>query len=259
MTERHPKVFFARSVLILGLLWAAVPACASARQQDATPDPWDIRLEFGLNGASGNATFTILRGGFSAKRVETDQFELEFASVVRYGKNDEKVIADDARASVKFDWHPEDRFTPFLFVDARRDKIRRIDFQSSGGAGAKLTILSSQASEVSASLAAIYDYQNFALAPSSPEEESDWVARWSSRLAGERRFGNGAQLDHTLFYQPAMADFGDYVIEATTSLSTSLLGSLSLAVEHVYLRDSRPPPGAERNDQKYSVLFRLVL
>lgn len=244
-------VLTAASVLVL-----SHPAAA---QEAPAPNLWDVRLEFGLNGASGNSSFTILRGGFSAKRVQTDLFELDLSAVIRYGRNDETVIADDKKGSIKFDWHPQDVFSPFVFVDAAQDAIRRLDFKSTGGFGAKWRTYQTEASELSLSLAGIYDYQNFAVVEGSGSAESEGQFRWSLRLKGEKAFGNGASFEHVTFYQPVYDSFSDYVIEITNSISTSLLGDLSLAVEHLYLRDSAPPPGATPDDQKYSVLFRLAL
>lgn len=224
----------------------------------AAPNIWDVRFEFGLNGASGNSSFTILRGGFVAKRVRTDEYEMDFSTVVRYGRNEEKVIADDAKASIKFDWHPQATWSPFVFVDAARDEIRRLDFQADGGAGVKWTAIATDEGDLSLSGAAIFDYQNFDLPEGSTEAGSESLVRGSFRLKGERTFGNNATYEHVSFYQPAVEQFDDYVVEITNSLSTTVVGNLSMALEHLYLRDSRPPPGAEKNDQRYSVLLRLA-
>jgi hypothetical protein len=48
------------------------------------------------------------------------------------------------------------------------------------------------------------------------------------------------------------------VATATTSVSTSLLGDLTLAVEHEYLHDATPPPDIEHGDHRMSVVFRYV-
>ena len=45
----------------------------------------------------------------------------------------------------------------------------------------------------------------------------------------------------------------------SSSLSTRLTEALSLVIEHEYLHDATPPPGVARDDQRFSVLFRLEL
>ena len=248
-----------RLLLYTAVGGALVGVCPTPSSAQAPPAKyWQSQLEFGLNGASGNSSFTILRGGFTATRVKTDEYELDFRTLVRYGKNEEKVIADDARASIKFDWRPQERFSPFIFIDAARDRIRRLDFQADGGGGVKWTVTEDERTELSLSWAGIFDYQNFDLPEGSVEDGSEFLGRSSFRLKGERKIGERAAFEHVSFYQPAFSDMGDYVVEVTNSLSSTVLGNLSMVLEHAYLRDSRPPPGAEPDDQKYSVIFRLA-
>jgi hypothetical protein len=225
----------------------------------AGQEPWESRLEFGFNGASGNSSFSILRAGGATKHTRTNLFELELSMVVRYGKSNEDVSANDAEVSLKFDWRPEARISPFAFVDASRDEIRRLDFRADGGFGAKWTFTQGERSSASLSGAGIFDHQNVAPSEDAGAATSETKLRWSFRLKGERRFASGATFEHVTFYQPVWDEFGDYVLEITNTLSTSLRESLSLAVEHVYLRDAVPPPGAARDDQKYSVLLRLAI
>lgn len=243
--------------LTLLLLSSALSTATLAAQE--APDPWELALEFGLNGASGNSSFTVLRAGAQASRIQTDEYELDFSAVFRYGTNDDKVIANDAKASVKFDWHPEALLSPFVFVDAARDKVRRLDFQANGGVGVKWAFLTRRRGSASLSLASLFDYQNFDVQPGSGDAVSEGLVRWSLRFKADRTLGEGTELEHVTFFQPVVDDFGDYVVEITNSLSTEILDNLSLAVEHLYLRDSFPPPGASRDDQKFSVLFRLGL
>jgi len=239
----------------LSLLLLSLPLAA----QEESDDRWDLALEFGLNGASGNSSFTVLRGGFSASHTRTSIYELDFSAVVRYGTNEDEVIANDAKATLSFDWRPEASLVPFVFVDAARDVIRRLDFRSNGGVGAKWAFLRGEEGTASLSLATLFDYQNFDQAPGSTDPESETLMRWSLRFKADRTLGEGTELEHVTFFQPVVDDFGDYQVEITNTLSTSLLKNLSLAVEHIYLRDEIPPPGASKDDQKFSVLFRLGL
>ncbi len=84
----------------LGLSLVALP-CALAAQD--VPDRWNVLVELGFNGASGNSSFGILRTGAKAKYLQTDHAEFEATALLRYGSNDEKVIADDAKATLKLD------------------------------------------------------------------------------------------------------------------------------------------------------------
>lgn len=229
-----------------------------ARAQEP-PDPWNVSLQFGLNGASGNSSFTVLRAGFEVVRDQAERYELELAAVARYGTNENEVIANDAKAALKFDWRPRARISPFVFVDVARDEIRRLDFQMDGGVGAKWTFVRRDRGQASFSLATLVDYQNFDVTPGSGGPESESLARWSLRFKGDRTLGEGTELEHVTFWQPVVDRVNDYVLEVTNTLSTHLLENLTLALEHLYLRDSVPPPGASRDDQRFSVVFQLAL
>ena len=90
----------------------AAIACLSAHHpaaaQQANQKSWRTQLEFGMTGASGNSSFSILRGGISIKRLQTETFELETTALVRHGRNDSKTIADDGSLTLKFDYKPEE-------------------------------------------------------------------------------------------------------------------------------------------------------
>ncbi|GMV08016.1 MAG: hypothetical protein AMXMBFR53_42910 [Gemmatimonadota bacterium] len=240
------------------------PACLAALALLAVPlgaqeapDRWSIQAELGFNGSGGNSSYSVLRTGLKAKHLRTDVAEFEASFLVRYGKNDEKVIADDARASVKLDLWPQQRFSPFFFADLGRDKIRKLDGRFSGGAGGKWAVWTDASGTASVSVAGLYDYQNFLVATGSAGLESESLARWSFRTKVERKLG-AASLEQVALFQPVWDDGSDFVLDVTHSLSTQVLGNLSLTVEHQYLRDSTPPPGVGKDDQRFAVLLKLT-
>ena len=242
---------------VLALIAVLLCAASLAAQEEA--DTWRTQLELGLNGASGNSSFSVLRTGGSVKYLLTDVAEFELSTLFRYGKNESKVISNDLRGSAKFDWHPQSDFSPFLYVAARRDPIRRIDAKIDGGLGAKWTFLRRTKTKISLSTAGILDYENFRLDAGSTDAESEGVFRVSVRLKFDHEFGSGATFGHVTFWQPEAANFGDYNIEMTTSVSTKLLSKLALALEHEYLHDEVPPTGVKPNDQKFSAVLRVIL
>lgn len=243
-----------RILLALALsVFFATPSFAQT-----TPDPWDVRLELGFNGAAGNSSFAILRTGASAKHIADNRYSLDFSTVVRYGRSHGEVIANDAAASVKVDWRPRSRLSPFLFVDALRDEVRRLDFQTNGGVGARWTLLDGSRRELAVSLAALWDYQAFASSGQAQDPSSESRGRWSVSSKASRKIG-GVSVENRAVFQPVWDDFHDYVVQVTTKLSTKLLEDLSLAMEHLYLHDEVPPPGAGPDDQKFSILFQFAL
>lgn len=245
-----------RAVIACAATAALVPLGSAAQQPRGS---WRSRIELGFNGSSGNSSFAVLRTGGSVTRLSTEIYEFELSALIRYGKNEDRVIANDQRGTVKFDWRPDDDFSPFTFVSASRDRIRRIDLKVNGGVGAKWTFFRRQRSKVSWSLAAVLDHENLRLEPGDTTRESRSVVRWSGRLKVDHEFGERATFQHITFWQPEVADFGDYIIEMSNSLSSPLAGRISLVVEHEYVHDHVPPPGVGPNDQKFSVVLRMSL
>ena len=222
-------------------------------------DSWRTQLELGFNGSSGNSSFSVLRTGGSLKYLRTDVAEFEFSALVRYGESEGKVISNDMRSTLKFDWRPQSDFSPFVFVSARRDEIRKLDSKIDGGVGAKWTVLRREKSKISLSGAGLLEYENYQLAAGSTDPESEGVFRISGRLKFDHTFESGARIQHTTFWKPEASDFGDFNIEMTNSVSTQLLSNLALALEHEYLHDEVPPPGVKQNDQKFSAVLRVIL
>lgn len=261
LPTRPAPVLFRCSALAL-LLATAQPAHAQAAPPgvQAPPDNWNVQLELGFNGASGNSSFSILRTGARVKHLRTDVTEMEMSTLVRFGKSDGKVIANDQRLSLKLDVWPQDTWSPFVFADASRDIIRKLDFRSNGGAGVKYTFWrSGKNDDASVSGALIWDYQNFRVAPGSTDAQDESLARWSFRTKGTKTLGTTTTIENTTFWQPVWNHSMDYVLTVTTSLSTKVLSNVSLSVEHEYLHDSVPPPDVRPDDQKFSVLFKLAL
>ncbi|MDH5589615.1 MAG: DUF481 domain-containing protein [Gemmatimonadota bacterium] len=235
------------------------PEALHAQAAPDTTDTWETHVELGFNGASGNSQFAILRTGGGARYLRTDQAQIEATAVFRYGRSDGNVIANDMRAQIKMDLQPGDAFSPFVFADMTRDQIRRLDLRASMGAGAQFRLWQNAAGGASFSAATLFDYQNITVDPTSTDPGSEGAARWSGRVRFDHKFPNGTSLKHQTHYQPVWDSPSDYLVEVTSGIATQVLGSVSLAVEHEFTRDSTPPTGILPNDQKFSVIFRMTL
>jgi len=246
--------------LALCLCVACGVAYAAPGTAQDTPNLWSSNLEFGYTGANGNTSFSILSAAASLSRVQQERFELELSGRFRWGKNDDEVIANDVQATTKFDWQPQATISPFLFATGSRDVIRNLDGRLLAGGGAKWTFwLPSPETKMSASLAAVVDHENYRLEAGSPGPETITVARWSGRVKFDHSFGSGAAFQHITFWQPQMSGFSDYLVDISNSLSTRLLSNLSLVINHSFIHDEVPPPGAEKDDQRLAVVLRVSL
>lgn len=223
-------------------------------------DLWSSTLEFGFTGASGNSSFGILTAGTSLNRLDQERLEFDISLRVRWGRSGDRVIANDQAATLKFDWLPLAEWSPFLYANASADEIRSVDSRFVGGGGLKWTLWRRDTdTKFSISGATLLDYEVFEIPDDIGEDETSNVVRFSGRVKFDYAFGSGARLQHITFWQPRLSDFGDYVIDMSNSLSTPIASNLSLVIDHSYIHDEIPPPGASPDDQRLSVVLRVSL
>lgn len=212
------------------------------------PDRWKSQLEFGFNGSRGNTDLITLSTGFSIERREKDSFELEWSTSYRYGESENQVVARHLQSSISFDLFPTGNWSPFLYVAAERDRFKRIDLRTDGGAGAKYTLARGEATSASLSLALLHTYENFTATGTDPEPDIRNHARWSLRARASRRMNEGWQVENTTFYKPVHNALGDYDIDSTTKLSAILNTRLALTLSYKYRLDSTPAEGVGGED-----------
>ena len=259
-TRLHLRRFTQRTVILPILTIGAAFVHADEVRAQGAPDLWRSNVEFGFTGASGNTSFSILTAAASLTRLQQELYELDVSGRLRWGRSDGETIANDMQGTVKFDWHPQAIFSPFVFGTASRDVIRNVDARILAGGGAKWTFLQQpEATKMSVSLALVIDHENYDLEPGSTAEEVINVGRLSWRAKFDHEFESGATFQHITFWQPRVSDFGDYIVDVSNSLSTRLLSNLSLVITHSYLHEEIPPPGAFRDDQRLGVVLRVSL
>lgn len=224
------------------------------------PSLWHPTLELGFTGASGNTSFSVLSTAASLTRLHRERFEFELSGKFRWGKSDGEVIANDVQATIKVDWVPNGEWSPFLYATASRDVIRNLDSRLVAGGGTKWTFFQpSDNTKMSISAAAVVDYENYLLPVGSTDPETVYAGRWSARVKFDHEFGSGTTFQHVSFLQPRMTNFGDYLVDVSNSLSTTLVSNISLVIHHSYIHDEVPPPGTVQNDQRLSVVLRMSL
>ncbi len=222
-------------------------------QANADSERWKVSAEFSFTDQSGNKVLRLLTGGLKVTHLQEDDFELDSTIRTRYGKSEGELVAFSHTASLAFDFRPRDLWSPFVFADATRDELKRLDVRLSSGAGMKRTLYRNGSDEASISLATLYSFEQIS-AP-DPEEGSDRLAaerahhaRWSMR--GRFRYGlrENVTLNHMTFYQPVWDEMANYLLRSDTGLKVLLTERLALSVEYQIQRESRPPTDVAPND-----------
>lgn len=212
-----------------------------------------MSAELSYTDQSGNRQLRVLTGGINVSHLQKDAFRLDGSVQSRYGESENEVVARNHYASLAFDLHPEDTWSPFLFADAERDPFKRLDARASGGAGAKYTIFREEngTSRADASLALLYSYENRAAAGTEPAPSDRHLARWSLRVRGNRQLTPGIELSHVSFVQPAWGQLADYLLRSETGAKILLMERLALSVEYQLNRNARPLEGVEPDDRLF--------
>lgn len=236
----------ALALLVFAGLVHALPLSA----QEAEPERWQATAELSYTDQSGNRDLRLLTGGFDISHLQKDRFRLDASLQTRYGESEGKTVARRHYGSLAFDLDPENRWSPFLFADAERDRFKRLAARVSGGAGAKYTLYRNRPakSEASVSLALLASREEFFAPPSGVNPPSRTTARWSLRARGKRQLREGFDVHHTTFVQPVYDHLADYLLRSETGAKLLLDERLAFAVEYQVDRNARPPAGVRPND-----------
>jgi hypothetical protein len=248
-----------RSLLFLAVIPALGLAASPAPAQD---DARRFRFETEL-GASlffGNTEQVTFTNRSQASRADS-VMEVALGWNVTYGEaTDESGDTFVNRRSWitmgSLDFRPHSRLTPFLFGSLEASLQKRIDRRFSGGAGAKLTFVRSDASLLDLSAAILAERTRPRADPPVPPELQ---ARWSVRSRARRSFDEDRlALAAEALYVPAFDDPSDFTFRGATSLSFALSSVVSLKFSFVDEYDSGAKGRGARTNNDGQLLFSIL-
>jgi len=251
-----------RSPLAVAASTLLITRAAMAQSAPASPPTgWAIGAEAGLNAARGNSSYTTLSTGVRFSHLDKKQFEFEASGGITYSESNNKVMARRILGGLKGDLHPQATWSPFVFATAERDRIRRLDLLTNGGAGAKWTYYRNPRGAASMSAAGVYTYKSItpsATPPATPgSEPRQSTARLSLRPKLVQKYASGLSVEQISFWQPVLGNVHDYTVEANSRLGFAVTKTQSIFAQHIYRLDSRPPVGVKREDQLMLVGLKI--
>ncbi len=214
---------------------AALPAAA----QDAPPSPWKRAFEAQGSLFVGNNPQTIVT---TRSRLTYGDSAIEAGADVRftYGEASRDGRAEVAQrrwlAALNLDLRPYSAISPFFLGTFESSFERRIQERYSGGAGAKFTILRTDDSEVSLSLALLGE-RSVQLTAGDVLVQ-DRLARYSSRFRARHKFNERVTLSHESFYQPEVAALDAYLFRSASSVGLKMTEILRLQLTYSDSYDS---------------------
>ena len=238
---------------VVALFAAAVPLCAQDAEEE--PDLWRLLVDATYSGSAGNQTLSFFDGGVRVTRLEPQAVELELNARGRTGTDDGVRVAESYTMSLKADAMPEARVSPFVFGSAERDRFKLLDLRTNAGGGVKYTFLRAEDTEVSLSLAALHNREDFRIADAPVQTDG----RLSLRFKGAHELRDGVRVESVSFYQPVWDVFDDYQMQSENIIAVQVFSLLAVTASYVYQRDSTPPPDVEPNDHHVKLGIQLQL
>ncbi len=127
-----------------------------------------------------------------------------------------------------------------------RDPFRRLALRSNTGSGVTHTLYREKTGELAVSAAALYSHEGFTVI-TQPDRND---ARWSIQTRGHQRIGATMKIENAASFKPVWDHGNDYNIQSLTKVSSKITQRLAMTLSHEYLKDSTPPDGVKREDQR---------
>lgn len=235
------------------VLATAAPLCAQEPVEE--PDLWRVLLDATYSGSAGNQTLSFFDGGARVTRLEPQVVELELNARARTGSDDGERVAESYTMALKADAFPESTVSPFVFGSAERDRFKLLDLRTNAGAGVKYTFLRAEDTEVSLSLAALHNREDFRIADAPVQSDG----RFSLRFKAAHELREGVRVETVSFYQPVWDVFDDYLMQSENIVAVQLFSALAMTASYVYQRDSTPPLDVEPDDHHVKLGVQLQL
>jgi hypothetical protein len=245
------------SLLAFPLLWAS-PVLA---QEDAPPPPtWSLESEIGASVFFGATDQTTVAVGIGLDQ-KSSRFQLENDLSYLYGEASDEVgetFVNKRSWSLgsNLDYRGFSWVNPYVFAGALSSLEKAIEIRYKGGAGAKLTVLDSEASRLSFALAALAERT---VERSSENGDSEILARWAGEFHLHRGFSGGrTALEAKANYSPVFDQSDNYTVTAESSIAFKLSEIISLRLSVVDNYDSRAKDRGARDNNDGRVLFSVL-
>jgi len=224
-----------------------------------TDSEWSGKFSVGGSYYKGNVTKTDIRSDGTVSHTDST-FEFSTSYKTIYGRNGSEENNREFSSTIKFDWKPYSKISPFLAFETYSNVYKGHDLRLSSLAGAKFTIYQTDNSDYSFSTAALYSIEKYTV-PEIPDENfisTSEIFRLSIRPKIEQKLGDNVVLKHTTYYQPNVKNFSDYILETKTSITNKLTDVLflDLSFEYDYVSS---PPSEDIEKEDIAIIVSLII
>lgn len=242
------------STLVSSETIATLQDPAAPPAQSVTPVPvdesnveWSGRIEFGLNGATGNSeNFTFLGKTEATRESESRLLYLYFHA--DYQKRNGDRTVNEFLGGTRYEWVLTDRLNAFVKLELELDEFENLDLRTTLTGGLAYTLIESDRQDLIARGGIGYQRESFD--DGTTEDQAIFDLGYDYRLDIWERF----RLIHKLAYL-AVADnpINDFRVIVDTAgeipLTKDEAWKIRLGMYNAY--DNAPQPGVENLDTKY--------
>ncbi|MBN2009491.1 DUF481 domain-containing protein [candidate division KSB1 bacterium] len=230
--------FVSICILLLPLLLLAQESQDNSANSSKS-NHWESSMDIGAAIYSGNVDKQDLRGLFSIiRKDELLDFSLDLKSVL--SKVDKATKNKEYSLSLKVDYMPKRKLTPFVLFNAYQNIPKGYDSRYGGYLGAKWVLYKNEGANYSLSAAYLFEEENF-----TTEEQNDASKKSASKLSVRPKItqsiSDAATFDMIAFYVPSFDDFKDYRFDLDAGIESKLTAKIFMKCAYTLNYVNLPP------------------
>jgi putative salt-induced outer membrane protein YdiY len=230
---------------------AQVVALKDLTEINPPPVKWTGALSFNGYVTTGNSETTNIGASFNAiRRAEQDRITL--AAAYNFGRQkdrdtgDESTTVDNMFGFAKYDYFLTKKFYLYGSVRAERDRIADLDLRFTPSAGVGYQWYETPTFNLWSEAGLAWVYEDFRHGGS----DDHFAARFAYHVDWTPY--KGVMLFHNLEWLPALDNpINDYNLNGDVGLRTTIFQGFFAEAKIELRYDSRPAPGAEKEDLRY--------
>jgi putative salt-induced outer membrane protein YdiY len=206
-------------------------------------------VEFGLDTKRGNTHKDAYKASASINYDNNISYVTWLKISGEYGKANDVEDTNKKYTHLRYIHKlTEDNLRYEVFLQAQEDKFKALNYRGVGGVGLRAKIFNTPiGGKGYFGLGVLYEEIQYTDPSIDPNE---YNVRLNSYLAYSLSFSKKSSLVYTLYYQPMIEEFEDYVMTNDLELILEVYKKLYLKFSLSYDKDSRPPNGIE---EKYDL------
>ena len=216
-------------------------------------------VETGLETKRGNTDKDSYKASVRVTYDEATDYVVWAELSGEYGKSNGVEDTNEAFAHLRYihALTDDENLRYELFAQLESDKFRQINSRVLGGAGLRYRVFNSaQKGKGYFGFGAFHESIRYESPLIDPNEDND---RLNSYLAYSVDFGDSSKFSYSLYYQPKINNFGDYIQTNKLELKFKLYKELFLKFNASWNVDTKPPVGVEKSDftQRTTFVFNF--